>query len=402
MSAPHNLDTERALLSTMMASSEALEVGVRLVQAADFYRPQHAAIFDEMRLMYEQGEKVDTMVLVDRLRTYDGMGQLIAEVRSLPASTAAAERFAESVAAYAFQRRLMATGAELVEQARIDPLAAHEHALLSLSTADVPGASSKRLVPMLDFVGDDVSGDGLSPWVVPGMVRAGWRVVMVATEGAGKTLLMQQIGICASQGVHPLTMKPIRPIRVMLLDLENMPDRIRSGCRPIVKALSTMSAEQWELPPIYYHQGGIDVRSRKDRADFERAIADYQPELICGGPIYKLARRRSAQESWEDLASDTVHALDSLRERYGFALMLEHHAPKGGQGVRDLVPFGSSVWQRWPELGLKLLRQDNGDVVVGHYREPRMAHGWPDELHRGRHGESMPWRGYWANGMGDF
>ena len=46
--------------------------------------------------------------------------------------------------------------------------------------------------------------------------------------------------------------------------------------------------------------------------------------------------------------------LDDLRTRFGFALVLEHHAPKPRGGRRDLLPFGSQRWLARPELGIRL------------------------------------------------
>src|SRR5690606_17453663 len=99
--------------------------------------------------------------------------------------------------------------------------------------------------------------DERAPWVVPGLLRQDWRVVVVAPEGAGKSLVLQQIGICAAQGIHPFGHEPIKPARVLFVDLENPEERITHGARmidPHVRRLSTVHDDDrtW----IWNRQGG--------------------------------------------------------------------------------------------------------------------------------------------------
>ena len=44
------------------------------------------------------------------------------------------------------------------------------------------------------------------------------RIIVLATEKAGKSLLIRQVAFCAAAGIHPFTFKPIKePVRVLLL-----------------------------------------------------------------------------------------------------------------------------------------------------------------------------------------
>ncbi|MBK9178745.1 MAG: site-specific DNA-methyltransferase [Acidimicrobiales bacterium] len=94
---------------------------------------------------------------------------------------------------------------------------------------------------------------------------------------------------------------------------------------------------------------------------------------------------------------EVQHVLDDLRTRYRFALLVEHHAPKRQAGVRELAPYGSSLWLRWPELGLKLIPTDDTNRVmdVGRWRGDRRQSGWPARLERGT---PWPWVGVWPDG----
>ena len=116
-----------------------------------------------------------------------------------------------------------------------------------------------------------------------------------------------------------------------------------------------------------------------------RELRAQEPQLVVAGPVYKLGRRRQG-ESYEDAAEGVQQVLDDLRTRFGFALVLEHHAPKGEHGSRELAPFGSQRWLAWPELGLGLQpyveRDSTRGLRVQRFRGDRMASAWPDRLVR--------------------
>jgi len=69
-------------------------------------------------------------------------------------------------------------------------------------------------------------------------------------------------------------------------------------------------------------------------------------------------------------------------------LVMETHAPHGGNFGRDLRPFGSSVWLRWPEFGIGLRKEDDDRYLVEHWRGPRDKRTWPTALQRRR---EWPW-----------
>ena len=87
-----------------------------------------------------------------------------------------------------------------------------------------------------------------------------------------------------------------------------------------------------------------------------------------------------------------------LVNTYARPLVIEHHAPKAQGGVRDLAPFGSSLWLRWGEIRMSLTPPDKSFPVRSLELLPfsgsRVEHGWPDRIDRS--GNGLPWRGYWA------
>lgn len=70
-------------------------------------------------------------------------------------------------------------------------------------------------------------------------------------------------------------------------------------------------------------------------------------------------------------------------------MWFEHHAPLGsGISTRDLRPFGSAVWSRWPEFGISLQpdpTSEEGFVYeVKHFRGARDRREWPTKMKRGK------------------
>jgi hypothetical protein len=105
------------------------------------------------------------------------------------------------------------------------------------------------------------------------------------------------------------------------------------------------------------------------------------------GPLYK-AFLDPGNRTSEAVAIEVARYLDTLRNVYGMALWLEHHAPLGtSMTSRELRPFGSAVWSRWPEFGLALQPDPThmGEYVyeVNHFRGARDQRYWPLKMKRG-------------------
>ena len=94
--------------------------------------------------------------------------------------------------------------------------------ILAASTIVDPGDPG-RLIQWNDFIKE--SSSDKYEWVIPGLLERGERVIVVAAEGVGKTMLARQIALCSSSGVHPFTFQPMKPVVTLTVDLEN-PERI--------------------------------------------------------------------------------------------------------------------------------------------------------------------------------
>ena len=223
-------------------------------------------------------------------------------------------------------------------------------------------------------------------WVIPGLLEKQERVIVVAAEGVGKTMLARQVAIASAAGLHPFTFQPMPPIRTLTIDLENPARIIRRTSRSIMENAIRLSHAKTVDAHLHIHPSGLDLASTKDRVFIEQLVEQVRPDLICLGPLYKSYVDNGTRSS-EALAIEVAKFLDRIRDVYGCALWLEHHAPLGSSmTTRELRPFGSSVWSRWPEFGISItpdpLNQDGYVYDVRHFRGARDKRAWPIKMKR--------------------
>lgn len=257
---------------------------------------------------------------------------------------------------------------------------------LILSTATVSFTlDTGRLVHWNDFL-QETDGDSYE-WAIPGLIERGERVIVVAAEGVGKTMLARQVALLSAAGIHPFSFQPMKPIKTLTVDLEN-PDRIirRTGRSIAMQAMSQARISRLNAE-LLTRPSGIDLLKASDRAMLEDALDRVKPELLVIGPLYKAFLDPGGRTS-ESIALEVAKYLDTIRTIYKCALWIEHHAPLGtSMTSRDLRPFGSAVWSRWPEFGISLQPDPTalGAYVydVRHFRGARDERQWPTKMKRG-------------------
>ena len=243
-----------------------------------------------------------------------------------------------------------------------------------------------RLVRWSKFIGE--SDDDTYDWLIPQMLERGERVMIVAAEGVGKTMLARQVAILAGAGVNPFTFGRIPPVKTLFVDLENPERIIRRTSRKILQAVRENYGHKVDPEAhLWIKPDGINILKPADRALLEAQIEATEPELLVMGPLYK-SFIDPGNKTAEATAIEVAKYLDEIRVRYNLALWLEHHAPLGnGLSGRDLRPMGSAVWMRWPEFGYALAPDPTTAAVIPEYevqqwRGPRDLRAWPKRLKR--------------------
>ena len=228
-------------------------------------------------------------------------------------------------------------------------------------------------------------------WVVPGLLERGDRMLLTGGEGLGKSFLQRQLAVCAAAGIHPFNRGRIKPQRVLYVDCENGPTKLRRALRSLVAQATLLGEDPKDRMFLEAVPAGLDLTRPEDEAWLVRRVASIQPALLFIGPIYRL---HADDPNKEEPARKVTQVLDRCRSAANCALVAEAHAGHGyGQGERPLRPSGTSLWLRWPEFGYGMRPAEghtptNRRVSFQSWRGDREERDWPSAL---RSGGPLPW-----------
>ena len=255
-----------------------------------------------------------------------------------------------------------------------------------ISVRDREQESGGNLVEWSPFLETDV--DLSYDWVIPNVLERQERVIVVAAEGAGKTTLARQVALMSSAGIHPFRRDAMPKVRTLMIDLENPERIIRRTSARIYDKIKWFGKHEEMDAHLLMKPDGVNLMSAKDKTLIEEYVATVQPDIIFFGPLYKAFIDPGGRTA-ESVSLEIAKFLDYIRHTYNCALWIEHHAPLGSGGQRDLRPFGSAVWSRWSEFGLALAPDATDPELIEfkHYRGQREAREWPALCKRG---ESWP------------
>lgn len=262
---------------------------------------------------------------------------------------------------------------------------------LDLTITDVPSMLDER------------TADGYD-WIIPGLLERQERLMLIAPEKAGKSVLSRQVALMLAVGQHPFCQKQSVPVmRTLIVDLENPRTVLRRDMRRQTSALGDMWSSGNQHVHVMHRPGGIHLGSPHDEHLLTAAVSTLRPDLLVISPIYKAYDQ--LEQSWEEQAFGVQKPLDRLRERFNCAIWMEHHAPWGERGkTREIRPFGSSRWSRWLDYQAMLTPTGEPHRVQWHavQRDERKLR--PSGLRRGKNPEPS-WVPEWddnadGNGFG--
>lgn len=382
---------------------------------ANFYSGIHESLWRAISDLHGLGISPDIATVLSHLNfpahLSTAVADLMVEVATFQSIPSNAEHYAKEVAEQGERRRLLTVIAGIRQRLEADevplPLALDRVDQLALNMTTTAEDEAEHLLEVDEFI--DQPDTGSSDWVIPELLTRNDRLILTGLEGAGKAILMRQIGICAAAGLDPFTLRSIPPARVLLIDYENPEMIVKDTLRRLRAVLrargATLGSGSDKRMWVRLFPQGVDFAEHADRQTLEYLISLTNPDLLLIGPAYKMYIGGSNSKD-EDLARTVASELDRLRAKYGFALILEHHSPHGGGGDgRSVRPFGSSLWMRWPEFGFGIRPEVDTEIVdrrmvVKHWRGARAERRWPERLIGGGEGELLwvdPDRmGYWG------
>lgn len=405
---PADLEAERSLIAAVMLRDSVFGQVKDLVTPEDFYKPQNQHIWQAIN---EVGCG-DFVLVAGWLRdngfegddyTPNAFNRLFCDPNIPTTCTSHAPRYARTVHELAARRALLMSLLEIEQRAwSVDTAVTVEQTMRMLEQMSTP---TETALPMT--AEDFLASVGPDPqWLIKDFLVPGNRMMVTGSEGAGKSVLLTQLAFMASAGLHPWTQKPVRPVRTLLVDLENGEGEVARRVAMMGYAIRE-AARHGELPEPYQpermmiqRRDGMNLLSVNDRNWLASLCMNGQVELLVIGPIYRMSEGvpQRNDPGGEEQARQITAAIDKVIAYTGAAVIIEAHAAHGTQGHRDLRPFGSSVWLRWPDFGFGIapITAEDGEKRFGlqHWRGDRSERQWPRMLIR----NSTPWP--WVADMG--
>jgi replicative DNA helicase len=185
----------------------------------------------------------------------------------------------------------------------------------------------------------------------------------------------------------------------LFIDAENSRNQSRRAYQWIAgRIVRPNIAAGWKSRLIHKTRNdGVDLPGR-DAKWFVDVAARVAPDVLILGPAYKLMRGDPQKD--RDV-QDLLDVIDKVRVQQKCAVLVETHAPHGSRESRHMRPYGSSVWLRWPELGIGYQRDTSEGIVQ--FPQPRQLESvdwrgqredrdWPDFIGYGdTRTREMPW-----------
>ena len=115
---PQNLEAEESVLGAMLLSETAIGAVTEILDASDFYRGSHGAIYRAMLGLWAKGEPVDAITLANELEERGELEQVggssrVAELAALVPAAANVDHYAQIVKEAATLRALIRAGQEI-------------------------------------------------------------------------------------------------------------------------------------------------------------------------------------------------------------------------------------------------------------------------------------------------
>lgn len=387
---------EQSVLGAAMLSERALAEIVMIISPADMYQPRHDVILSAIGRVHAKKEIVDVVSVTDELiRAKElhqaGGAEYLHTLTSIVPTAANAAYYASVVREYALARELHVIGQTLQGAGHDDVgevLTGSINRLLQVR--DREAGPNHQLRMLRDVLAVPANEDQYD-WAVPGLLERRDRLMLTGSEGGGKSTLLRQIAVLSAAGLHPFKFIPIKPVRVLVVDVENSERQWRRAVRRIAEMAAARGSRDPQDSVALECLPRMDITKAAELGKVHRLIDKAKPDLLLIGPLYRLTK---GSINSDDDAAPLLAALDSLRDRE-LAMLIEAHAghTTSAAGERDLRPRGSSALLGWPEFGLGIRpSKKHGAFQVVRWRGDRDAREWPGLLMRaGNNPNAWPW-----------
>ena len=206
-------------------------------------------------------------------------------------------------------------------------------------------------------------------WLVTGL----WSEQAVGIVGGEpkccKSFLALDLAVAVAAGVPCLRRFAVRAGRVLLFAAEDALHIVRRRLEGI-SAAASVALDSLDIQVITAPTVRLDLDA--DRRNLAETVARLQPRLLILDPFVRLHR---IDENASGEVAPLLAYLRELQRRHDVAVLVVHHAKKGGGGVRAGQALrGSSEFHAWGDSNLYLRRDgDDLSLSVEHRAAPSMT-----------------------------
>lgn len=416
---PHDLDAEQSVIGAALLSREALTSAIQAgLEPTHFYRPANGNAWEAITDLYRRADPVDIVTVAGRLRDWgqlDAMGgpSFLIELQAATPAISHATMYARRIVDCAELRALIRLGGTIADvgYGELDADVAYDQAgvLWNDARATARRATRTTVTPLLTEL---TAKPWVRPdWIWPGMLHRRDRVILIGPDKAGKSSVERQGVVYGAAGYHPFQSRGLGPnalaaplidrdgrrqqIVSLVVDLEGSEDDWEAECRPMVDHLLGRNPHLNGTLPVALLACGTTgpydpIASRADEADLFARLEETRPDVFFFGPLYKLTQ---ASEQWAVVAGKVQRLIDTIRARYGCAVVLESHLNA------DRRVAGSADWGRWADLVVRMSEPKNEPTVrrleIIANRKKRLYSWWPTSLEWNLMGGHLPFVASW-------
>lgn len=220
---PHSVEAEQSVLGSLLIDNRVFDRAADVLNDADFYRPEHRAVYAAIARLVGAGKPADVVTVFDALgpkaEEVGGLAYINALAQSVP-SSANCRRYAEIVRERSLLRQTMARLDEAAEilhgegaaGEKIERIQALITGLETRSKARQPIAADALMIRVIDRV--NAAAEGVADVWRTGIPGLDWRMlggfkpgelhILAARPSVGKTSIALQIARRVASDGHPV------------------------------------------------------------------------------------------------------------------------------------------------------------------------------------------------------
>ncbi len=180
----------------------------------------------------------------------------------------------------------------------------------------------------------------LRPPVIEGLLRSGEVANLIAKSKVGKSWMTYYIALCVACGIKLFGEYQCNPGRVLLIDNELHPETLAYRLQKVAAAFGLRTEDYRDRIDIITLRGKL--RNIDEMILTFEGLKDRGYLMIIIDALYRMLPAGVSENANEGLAK-VYNRIDQYSATTGAAIMLVHHATKGGQGEKDVTDVGAGA-----------------------------------------------------------